>query len=250
MRYLIHFSYDGTNFSGYQKQPNLRCVESELEKALFEINDHKVTKVVGAGRTDRGVHANCQCAHFDIDVDITLYKLKCALNSLLPPDVHVFKTEIVSDDFHARFNAVRKTYKYIINCGEYNPIERNYVYQYGKKLDVEKMKKEIKSFLGVHDFKPFVSEEALKEDYTREIFDAHIEEDHDKLIFYFTGTGFMKYQVRNMVGTLFKVGKGKLELGIVDKIFKDNSLSKYITTIKREGLYLENVEYDIKKCEK
>lgn len=243
MRYLIKFSYDGTNFCGYQKQPQKRCVESELEKALYDINNHTKTKVIGAGRTDRGVHANCQCACFDITVDITLYKLKCALNSLLPEDIHVFSTEVVDKDFHARYMAKRKTYKYIINCGEYNPIERNYVYQYGKELDVEKMKKEIKSFIGVHDFKPFVSEEAVKEDYVREIFDAHIEQEKEKVIFYFTGTGFMKYQVRNMVGTLFKVGKGKLETGIVEKIFKDNNYSKYITTMRREGLYLDNIEY-------
>ncbi len=244
MRYLIHFSYDGTNFNGFQKQPNCRCVESELEKALYSINDHKKTKVVGSGRTDRGVHANHQCAHFDINVDITLYKLKCALNSLLPDDIHVFNVEEVSDDFHARFNAKRKTYKYIINCGEYNPIERNYVYQYGKKLDVDKMKKEIKSFIGVHDFESFVSDESIKDSYVREIYDAHIEEDNDKVIFYFTGNGFMKYQVRNMVGLLFKIGKGKLDLGIVNEIFKDKKLSKNITTIKREGLYLDNIEYN------
>ena len=243
MRYLIKFSYDGTNFCGYQKQPGKRCVESELEKALYDINNHTTTKVVGAGRTDRGVHANCQCAHFDINIDITLYKLKCALNSLLPDDIHVFSTEIVDENFHARFSSKKKRYKYIINCGEYNPIERNYVYQYGKKLDVEKMKKEIKSFIGEHDFKPFVSEEAIKEDYKRTIYEAYIEEDQDKIIFYFIGNGFMKYQVRNMVGTLFKVGKGKLPLGIVDEIFKDNSKSKLITTIKREGLYLDNIEY-------
>ena len=243
MRYLIKFSYDGTNFCGYQKQPGKRCVESELEKALYDINNHTTTKVVGAGRTDRGVHANCQCAHFDINVDITLYKLKCALNSLLPDDIHVFSTEIVDENFHARFSSKKKRYKYIINCGEYNPIERNYVYQYCKKLDVEKMKKEIKSFIGVHNFKPFVSDEAKKEDYKRTIYEAYIEENQDKVIFYFIGNGFMKYQVRNMVGTLFKVGKGKLPLGIVDEIFKDNSKSKLITTIKREGLYLDNIEY-------
>lgn len=244
MRYLIHFSYDGTNFNGFQKQPNCRCVESELEKALYEINDHKKTKLVGSGRTDRGVHANHQCAHFDINVDITLYKLKCALNSLLPPDIHVFDVESVSDEFHARFNAKKKTYKYIINCGEYNPMERNYVYQYGKELDVDKMKKEIKSFIGKHDFKPFVSDESVKENYEREIYDAYIKQENDKVIFYFIGNGFMKYQVRNMVGVLFKIGKNKLDLGIVDKIFKDHSLAKCITTIKREGLYLENIEYN------
>ena len=243
MRYLIHFSYDGTNFSGYQKQPGHRCVESELERALYSINNYTDTKIVGAGRTDRGVHANHQCAHFDLSISITLYKLKCALNSLLPLDIHVFDVEEVDSEFHARFNAKRKTYKYIINCGEYNPIERNYVYQYGKTLDVEKMKKEIKSFIGVHDFKPFVSEEAVKNDYTREIYDAYIEEDGDKVIFYFIGNGFMKYQVRNMVGVLFKIGKGKLDNGIVNQIFDDYSLSKVITTMKREGLYLDDIKY-------
>ena len=118
MRYLIHFSYDGTNFSGYQKQPNHRCVESELEKALFSINNYTDTKVVGAGRTDRGVHANHQCAHFDITVSITTYKLKCALNSLLPEDIHVFKVEEVDNEFHARYMVKEKTYKYVIKGGE------------------------------------------------------------------------------------------------------------------------------------
>lgn len=245
MRYLIHFSYDGTNFSGFQKQPNLRCVETEFEKALYSINNKQETKIIGAGRTDRGVHANHQCAHVDIDVDITTYKLKCALNSLLPEDIHVFKTEIVDKDFHARFNAKRKTYKYIINCGEYNPIERNYVYQYGKKLDIKKMKEEIKTFIGIHNFESFVSNDDIKDDYNREIYDAYIEEKGDKVYFYFIGNGFMKYQVRNMVGTLFKVGNGKLDNGIVKKIFEDKTFSKYVTTIKREGLYLENIEYII-----
>ncbi len=105
------------------------------------------------------------------------------------------------------------------------------------------MKEEIKSYLGVHDFKSFVSKDDINDSYEREIYDAHIDVIGDKIYIYFTGSGFMKYQVRNMVGTLFKVGKGKLELGIVDKIFKDETYKKYITTIKREGLYLENIEY-------
>lgn len=244
MRYLIHFSYDGTNFSGYQKQPNLRCVESELENALYSINNHKYTKVVGAGRTDRGVHANDQCAHFDLDIKITLYKLKCALNSLLPPDIHVFEVSSVGDSFHARFNSKRKTYKYVINCGEYNPIERNYVYQYGKKLNVPLMKEEINSFLGVHNFKAFVSDDDINLSYEREIYEAYISELDDKVYIYFTGNGFMKYQVRNMVGVLFKVGNGKLEPGIVNKIFGNINISNVIMTMKREGLYLDKIEYE------
>ena len=244
MRYLIYFSYDGTNFKGFQKQPGYRCIESELERALFDINNHKETSIVGSGRTDRGVHANCQCAHFDLDISITPYKLKCALNSLLPNDIHVFKVEEKDNSFHARFNAKKKTYKYIINCGEYNPIERNYVYQYGKKLDVEKMKKEIKSFIGKHDFKSFVSQDRVLSNYERIIYDAFIKENGDKVIFYFIGNGFMKYQVRNMVGILFKIGKGKLNEGIVNEIFLDSSKKKYITTMKREGLYLDDIKYE------
>lgn len=243
MRYFIEFSYDGTNFNGYQKQPFKRCVEGEFEKALFDINNHKDTKIVGAGRTDRGVHAICQCAHFDLDVNISLYKLKCALNSLLPDDIHVISTKVVDKDFHARFMAKRKTYKYIINCGEYNPLERNYVYQYCKELDVDSMKKEINAFVGIHNFKSFVSAEAIKESYEREIYDAHIDVCDNKIIFWFTGSGFMKYQVRNMVGTLIKVGKGKLKNGIVNDIFNDSSLAKHVYTIKPEGLYLVNIDY-------
>lgn len=243
MRYLICFSYDGTNFHGYQKQPGKRCVESEFEKALYSINNHTETKIFGAGRTDSGVHANCQCAHFDIFVDITLYKLKCALNSLLPDDIHVFKTEVVDKDFHARFMVKKKTYKYVINCGEYNPIERNYVHQLNRELDIDKMKEAIKYFKGVHNFQNFVSEEVVKENYVREIFDTNILVDGEKLVFTFTGTGFMKYQVRNMVGTLVKVGKRKLEPIYIKKILEDESLRKLVTTIKPEGLYLDDIKY-------
>ena len=116
MRYLIKFSYDGTGFSGYQKQPGERTVEGMLENALYNINNHTETRIFSSGRTDRGVHALGQVAHFDIDVNITLYKLKCALNSLLPEDIHVLSTEIADKNFHARYNAISKTYIYkIIN---------------------------------------------------------------------------------------------------------------------------------------
>lgn len=243
MRYLIYFSYDGTKFNGYQKQPGKRCVESELEKALFDINNHKETKVTGAGRTDRGVHAECQCAHFDLSISITLYKLKCALNSLLPDDIHVFKVENVSSDFHARYMVKKKIYKYILNCGEYNPLERNYVYQYCKSLNYENMSLAIKDFIGTHDFECFVSDEVVKDSYVRTIYDASLEKVDDKLYFTFIGNGFMKYQVRNMVGTLLKIGKEKLDVNAIKMIFDNKLGKKVVTTIKPEGLYLESIEY-------
>lgn len=243
MRYLIKFSYDGTDFYGYQKQPGKRTVEGELEKALYNINDHKETRIFSSGRTDRGVHALGQMAHFDLDIDITLYKLKCALNSLLPDDIHVIEVKIVDDDFHSRYMVARKTYKYYLNMGEYNPLMRTCIYQYNKKLDVDKMRKAITSFIGTYDFKIFVSNEAIKDNYTRTIYEANIEVDNDIVVFTFVGNGFMKYQVRNMVGTLIKIGKGKLPVEIIEKLLKNEAPNKYIYTAKPEGLYLVDVSY-------
>ena len=243
MRYLIKFSYDGSNFSGFQKQPNLRCVESEFEKALFNINNKKVTPFVSSGRTDRGVHALSQTAHFDLDIDITLYKLKCALNSLLPSDIHVFSVEVVSDDFHARYMAKEKTYEYLMNIAEYDSIKRKYIYQYCKDIDVKRMNKAIKNFIGEHDFEYFVSEEAKKSNYKRIIYDAYIEKDKNIIKFVFKGSGFMKYQVRNMVGTLIKIGNGKLDIDIIDDLLKLKANRDLVSAAKREGLYLVEVKY-------
>ena len=243
MRYKITFSYDGTAFHGYQKQNDYRSVEECIENALYDINNHTFTSVTSAGRTDKGVHAKGQVASFNIDVDITEYKLKCALNSLLPEDIHVISAEQVSDDFHPRYMAKEKRYVYYLNTGEYNPIERNYVYQYNRELDIEKMKEGIKYFIGKHDYEPFVSNEAEKDSYIREIYDAHIEVEDSIIKFIFIGNGFMKYQVRNMVGTLLKVGKGKLEPIDIDKILNRELDKNNVLTIKSEGLYLEEVKY-------
>ena len=148
MRFLIKFSYDGTAYSGFQKQKGLDTIEKRLEDALTKVNNNKKTTITATGRTDKGVHALCQYGHTDLDVKITEYKLKRALNSNLPDDIHVTEAIKVSDNFHARYNVKRKEYIYKINIGEYNPIERNYVYQYNKKLDVVAMERGLKYFEG------------------------------------------------------------------------------------------------------
>ena len=118
MRYLIKFSYDGSGFIGYQTQPNLRTVQSELEKAITRINDGKRVIVHASGRTDKGVHALSQFVHVDIDVSITSAKLKRAMNTYLPKDIHVINVKEVNDKFHARYCVLEKEYKYILNMGE------------------------------------------------------------------------------------------------------------------------------------
>ena len=157
MRYKIEFSYDGTNFNGYQLQPNLRTVQGELEKTVSYLNRQTYTSVQSSGRTDKGVHALGQVAHFDLEIDTTLDKIKRGLNSNLPEDIHVISVSRVNEDFHARFNALGKEYIYQINMGEYNPLERNYVYQYNKKLDVVEIERAMKYLEGTHNFKSFTS---------------------------------------------------------------------------------------------
>ena len=243
MKYLITFSYDGTNFNGYQKQEGLRTVQEELEKALMFINNGNETIVVSSGRTDKGVHALCQKAHVSLDVMITEYKLMRAMNSNLPDDIHVIKTEKVSDDFHARYMVKEKEYKYFLNMGEYNPLMRNYVFQYCKKLDVNKMKEAINYFLGIHSFKSFTPSKDVRNNYIREITYVNIDEKNDVLIFTFRGNGFIKYQIRNMVGYLIKVGEGKKDGKEIPDILKKEDRRYASITAHPEGLCLTDVKY-------
>ena len=243
MRFLIKFSYDGTNYSGFQTQKKLETIQEKMEDALTKINNGKYTKIVSTGRTDKGVHAISQYAHADIDVKINEKKLKRAMNSNLPNDIHVIETKVVSDNFHARYNVKEKTYKYIINMGEYNPIERNYVFQYNYQLNIERMKEAIKFFEGEHDFRAFVTDSKEKINCTRIITYTNIEIDKEKIIITFKGNGFLRYQVRNMVGILIKVGENKIEPKKIIEIIESKDRSKSGKTAPPQGLYLFDVEY-------
>ena len=246
MRYLITISYDGTAFSGYQKQPKERTVQGELEKALKEINGGKKVDVHGSGRTDAGVHALAQRVHFDLETKITCEKLSKGLNSLLPEDIFVRRVEEVPENFHARFSAIGKEYIYKLNMREYNPIERNNVYQHNQKLDVVEMERAMKYLEGTHNFKSFTKTDEEKDDYIRTISQTNLirdSKDVNKITFVFVGTGFLRYMVRNMVGTLIMVGQGKMRSEeIIDILKKENRVAAG-KTAKPEGLYLKNVFY-------
>lgn len=243
MRFLIKLSYDGSGFVGYQRQPNLRTVQSEVEEVLTRINNQNKVIAHASGRTDKGVHAFSQYLHADIDVDITSKKLKSAMNAYLPEDVHVVTVEEVSDGFHARYHVKEKEYKYILNMGEYNPVERNYVFQYNHDLNVNKMKDAIKCFIGEHDFRAFVTDSRDKPNCVRTITKANISLSDDKIIFTFRGNGFLRYQVRNMVGILIKVGEEKIDDKEVNDILLSCDRSKNGVTAPACGLYLMDVVY-------
>lgn len=246
MRYMMIFSYDGSNFNGYQKQPKKRTVQKSIEDVLKQINGNKKVDLCASGRTDAGVHALNQKAHFEMDKEIDVDKLMYSVNSLLPDDIFVKKIERVKDDFHARFSALGKEYIYKINMGEYSPIERNYVYQYNNKLDIPAMERALKFFEGEHNFKSFVKADAETNDYVRTISMATLERDSrnvNKITINFVGTGFMRYMVRNIVGFVIEVGEGKRNPEDVIDILKKEDRIYAGKTAPANGLYLKNVFY-------
>lgn len=246
MRYLITFAYDGSKYKGYQKQPRVKTIQGELERALKEINNDKQVDVSASGRTDAKVHAYNQKAHFDLDIKITCDKLKQALNSLIPGDIYVKSVVEVKDDFHARFNVKAKEYIYKINMGEYNPLEKDYVYQYNKRLDLVEMERALKYLEGEHDFKSFSKADDEKEDYVRTIIQTNIIreiKDVNHFTISFLGTGFLRYQVRNMVGLLIEIGEGKRKSEDILEILEARDRRKAGITAPGEGLYLKDVFY-------
>ena len=195
-------------------------------------------KIVAAGRTDKGVHALDQVAHLDMNVSITPYKLKRAMNSNLSEEIHINSAMEVPDDYFTRYHVLKKEYHYYINMGEFNPIMRNYVYQHCYPLKVDKMIGAIHYFEGEHDFRAFVTENIVKENCVRTIYEASIKRTGDILDIKFVGSGFLRYQVRNMVGALLKVGTGKIEVSDVKEILDSKVRGKNGATAKACGLYL------------
>lgn len=241
-RYLIDFSYSGANFSGYQKQPGKRTIQDEIEKVLSSINNNSV-KLTSSGRTDALVNAIHQKAHFDLDKKIGAYKLNGALNSYLPDDIYVNSVTKVDNLFHARYMVKSKTYEYLINTGDYNPLLRTHVYQYCKPLNIRKMKEAVKYFIGKHDFTTFVSAEDKKEDKVREIYDASVDEKEGIIKITFKGSGFLKYQVRNMVGTLIKIGEEKVLPDIILSLLEKKDRKCAFLCAPAQGLTLTDVKY-------
>lgn len=239
MNYLMTISYDGSKFWGFQRLNEENSVQKCLENALSKINKKEVV-VKGAGRTDRGVHANGQCVSFKLDIKIENDGLKKALNSILKPYIYVKEIEVVDDNFHARFNVIRKKYIYKINLGEYNPLLSDYVYQTEYKLDIKKMREVADLYLGVHNFHNFVSGERI--DSTAIIYDIEFIREGDILNISFIGKSFYRYMVRNLVGMMIEVGRGKEEIvKVVEMLDSTDEINGY--TAPACGLYLDKIEY-------
>lgn len=238
----MFLSYDGTNYDGWQIQTNSGSIQEEVEKVLSTILNSP-TKIYASGRTDKGVHAFKQALHFDSKEIIDLSKFIYSVNSLLPNDIHVVKMEKVSDIFQARYDVKSKTYMYLINIGEYDVFKRNYIYQFLRKLDVNKMKECISIFIGEHNFQNFTSKDEDKSNFVRNIYDASIDVDDNIIKISFTGNGFMRYMVRMLVGTLIEVGLSKLDIDEVKEILNQKERKVVSFKAPSNGLYLVDVSY-------
>jgi len=240
LRYKLTVSYDGTNYHGFQSQINGNSIEAELNKALTKLI-HKPVKVVGSGRTDKGVHAKGQVVHFDSPLNIPAYNYLSAINSFLPNDIKAVEIEKVDKDFHARHSAVKKTYQYVIGR-EYNLFNRNHEAYIKYPLDIDLMNQATKKFIGTHDFKGFSG--YVKDKPTiKEIYEATLEVKEDQIYLTFTGNGFLKYMVRRMVGTIIEIGLKRIALDVIDEIFSTQNSSLCGKTASPEGLYLIKVYY-------
>jgi len=246
-RYKATISYDGTLFAGFQRQPHARSVQEEIEKTLMRLNHGQAVTIHGAGRTDAGVHALGQVIHFDLPQPRDEEKLRFALDTQTPEDIDFIRVEQVADDFHSRYKKHSKTYEFIVDYGRpKNPMMRHYATSYPYPLDVAKMQEAIQKLEGTHDFTGFTASGTSVEDKVRTITEARLVEDaeHHRLVFTFSGNGFLYKQIRNMVGTLLKIGNDRMPIEQIDLILEKKDRNLAGPTAAPNGLYLKEIRYE------
>lgn len=242
MRYFIQLSYDGTNYHGWQIQQNAKSVQEEVEKALTVIAREKI-EVVGAGRTDTGVHAAFYIAHFDcqhegLEDENVVFKLNC----LLPFDIAVQKIFRVRDDAHARFDATYREYKYYLSCRK-DPFTHAYSEKESRKLDLELMNQAAKLLFDVSDFTSFSKLGSDVKTNNCKVTKAFWEEKGDQLVFNIRADRFLRNMVRAIVGTLLEVGLGKMTLAEFQAVIDKKDRSSAGASVAAKGLFLVDIGY-------
>ena len=237
-RIRITVAYDGTDFHGWQVQPNLPTIQGTLEEIISGI-EGKPVHVEGSGRTDAGVHALAQVAAFHLDNPIPADNLRRAINRLLPPAIRILNVTEAAADFHPRFDSIAKTYRYSIFRSETcPPFQWRYVHHHPYPLNEEKMIAAARVFEGEHDFTAYAASDdrdAEGRSKVRTIFESRLERTGDLLIYTVRGSGFLKHMVRNIVGTLIEIGRGNIDGASLP--------SKSGPTVPAKGLTMVSVEY-------
>ena len=243
MRIMLRVAYDGTNYSGWQVQPNAETVEGALQAAASDLFGADIS-IIGASRTDAGVHSMGNVAVFDVETRIIPEKIAYALNARLPEDIKVVESRVVSDIFHPRHSDCSKTYEYSIWNDKFeNPKERLYChFDYGK-LDIDKMNEACNFFVGEHDFTSFCSTGTQVEDKVRTIYSLDVRSEGKKIIIKVCGNGFLYNMVRIIAGTLIKVGKGELLPAEIENIIAGKNRQLAGPTAPARGLTLVEIRY-------
>ena len=242
-KFKITIEYRGKNYCGWQKQNGQLSIQGELEKAAKHVFSQDI-EIIGAGRTDAGVHAEGQVAHFCVDTKIPIEKIALALNAYLPADIAVKKAELVPADFHARYSAKGKKYVYIIyNSGIRPALFKDFAAFIPVKLNADLMKEAASAFLGTHDFIGFASAGFSTKTTVRTINSLNIYASGDYIMLAVEGNGFLYNQVRIIAGTLIEVGKGKIPPENMEGIIKSKKRELAGPTAPAEGLFLNEVIY-------
>lgn len=242
MRYKLTISYDGTFFHGFQRQKNYISVQQVLEEKLTEILKTDVI-IKGAGRTDAGVHAKGQVAHFDSTQYVPVLNLKKILNKKIYPHIYVTDIELVDETFHSRISAIKKEYRYFVSIQTFDPLKANYMHFFHDRIDISKIREAMKYIEGTHDFRSFSKNHEIKNTTrTIETFDLSIQD--GILEFRIIGSGFMYNMVRIIIALMLKVGEGKLQPADIQRIIdgRERKFAPYVAP--PQGLYLWKVYYE------
>ena len=254
-RYKVVLAYDGTNFAGFQRQPNQRTVEQVFSKAVNKMAKAPAEPIIvyGAGRTDAGVHAFGQTIHFDLPYEIRAEGVRRGLNSLLPMDTLIKSVEIVSADFHARYDTVGKRYWYRAYQNEFvDPFKRHYTGHFKFQADIARIQQAIPDLVGRHDFSTFVASGSQAHDHVREIYSAKAWAlpDENEIQFEFCGSGFLYNQVRIMVALLMEIGQGRRAVDCIPGLLAAKDREQARGTAPASGLYMKRVYYDQAELER
>lgn len=245
MRYFIHLAYKGTNYHGWQSQPDVISVQEILEIALQTILRNPIT-IVAAGRTDAGVHAKKMFAHFDFDETFDTDKLVKKLNSFLPKDIALFNIIKVHDDAHARFDATKRTYEYYIHTQK-NAFECDDSWYYSHDLNIDKMNEACKILFEYTDFECFSKIHTDVNTFNCKIYEAHWQQKENQLVFTISADRFLRNMVRAIVGTLINIGLEKISLYDFKKIIESKDRGKAGFSVPAHGLYLTKIDYEYLK---
>ncbi len=242
--YKLKISYDGTRYYGWEHQPDKETIQGKLESVLTRMCDDTFIDVIGAGRTDAGVHAQGMIAHAHMDTRMSCEDILTYMNRYLPDDIVVLEVKEAAERFHARYKAVGKTYQYTCFDGPVRPVfDRKYYTPLNETLDIEKMQQAAAFLEGEHDFKSFCGNSRMKKSTVRIVDTITIKRRKGYVYLTFHGTGFLQNMVRIMVGTLLEVGAGRMEPEQVKKILEACDRKQAGPTAPAKGLCLMKVDY-------